>query len=294
MVSKRQHFSPDGKLLVLPDPTVPRTGKGVDPRPVIVCELKTGRWAKTRISVDLRYAAIDSTGKLLLAMDGQSYSLATGQPARRFGYSGLVRAANPAAPIVAYDTGVERRPPPWRVSLWNLRDNKLLAAVPHNENFKYSSYVEPVWTRDGTYLYFGDAVGEKFTYSREVVEKRKFVVRAWNVQTGKLVAELPWTGWMHPGPRAGTMILTDPSEDEKLRQFLHDAATGATAELPVQIIDAGGDKVAYFNRINRKPHVCVATLHWGDGPSVATRPAPATSRPSTTKLTPRKTIRSSP
>ena len=148
-------LSPDGKLVVSPDFSVPppRGADGVMRQPLLVCQLETVKVAKTQIAVDLRYADIDHTGKLLLDMDGQSFSLITGRPGKKFGYRGHVDAANPAAPIVAFNTGVERRPGPWHVYVWNLRDNKLLASLPHNENFKYSDKVLPVWTRDGTYVY---------------------------------------------------------------------------------------------------------------------------------------------
>ena len=279
-------LSPDGKLMVSPDYSVPppRGGDGVMRQPLLVCQLETGKAAKSQIAVDVRYADIDHTGKVLLDMDGKSFSLVTGKPARAFGYRGHVDAANPAAPIVAFNTGVERRPGPWHVYLWNLRENKLLAALPHNEKFKYSDKVQPVWTSDGTYVYFADVVGETFNYAPGALDDVPHVTRVWNVKTRQLVGgPLPWSNWRKPGPRVGTMILSVPPNDDAERFILHNAETGATADVPVRILDAGGDKVAYVKAVDGKPHVCIATLQWGadvrPGAAAATKPKADATKP---------------
>jgi hypothetical protein len=125
--------------------------------------------------------------------------------------------------------------------------------------------VLPVWTSDGTYIYFTDVLGENFTYAPG--EDRESVTRVWNAKTAQLVGTpLPWSNWRKPGPRPGTMIVSVPRNDDKNHVFLHDAATGNTADVPVRILDAGGSKVAYVKRIDGKPHVCVATMQWGAAP----------------------------
>ena len=81
------------------------------------------------------------------------------------------------------------------------------------------------------------------------------------------------------------MILSVEAGEDKSRFFLHDAASGATADLPVRVIDAGGDKIAYFKRIDGKQHVCVATLQWGEELTGKTKPAtkPAATRSNATR-----------
>jgi hypothetical protein len=259
-------YSPDGKLFVSPDFAAQAiSGNGIQRRPLLVCQVATGKVARTKIAVDLRYARIDYASKTLLDRDGQSHSLVTGRPGKKFGYTGHVAAANPAAPLVAFDTGVERTPGPYRVRVWNLRDDKLHAPLPHNERFKYSAYVLPAWTSDGAYVYFTDVLGDNFTYAPG--EDRESVTRVWNAKTAQLVgAPLRWSNWRKPGPLPGTMIVSVLGNDDKNHVFLHDAATGNTADLPVGVLDAGGSRVAYLKRIDGKPHLCVATLTWGAAP----------------------------
>ena len=273
-------YSPDGKLFVAPDfGAAAQSGNGIMRKPLLVCQIASGKVARTNINVDLRYARIDYTSKTLLDKDGQSYSLVTGRPGKKFGYTGHVDAANPAAPLMAFDTGVERTPGPYRVRVWNLRDDKLHAPLPHNERFKYSAYVRPVWTSDGAYIYFTDVLGDNFTY--EPGEDRESVTRVWDAKTAQLVGTpLPWSNWRKPGPRPGTMIVSVPRNDGQNHVFLHDAATGNTTDVPVRVLDAGGTRVAYVKRIDGKPHVCVATMQWGAAPRDGIS-RPASRNPST-------------
>ena len=134
-------------------------------------------------------------------------------------------------------------------------------------------------------------IGDAFTYGPGDRGKYPHVTRVWNVKTGQLVGEpLPWSNWRKPGPRPGTMILSVEAEEDKNRFFLHDAASGATADLPVRVIDAGGDKIAYLKRIDGKQHVRVATLRWGEDQGQgkakpATKPSP-TNAPATKPASP--------
>ncbi|MGB7156599.1 MAG: hypothetical protein WBD40_00950 [Tepidisphaeraceae bacterium] len=254
-----QPFSPNGKLLLLPDCTKPEPPGGEKRRPILVCETETGRIARTDIRADLRYGRIDASNHLLLYMSGQAYSLETGKRVKQFGYMGFVEAASPVAPLALVNTGIEGTPDtPNRVLVWNLRDDRLLATLPTNFRHPYTDDVSPEWTSDGTYIYFVDVTDEKDP-------ERPRITKVWNVKTGQLVGQpfreaIP----MGPGPLPGTMFLRQ-WRGEETAHVLHDAESGARVELPLKfdaVKDALGDKVAYVKSLDGNPHLCVATVKW--------------------------------
>ncbi|HEV2296686.1 MAG TPA: hypothetical protein VGR35_22785 [Tepidisphaeraceae bacterium] len=273
-----QPFSPDGKLLLLPDyHTRAKPGGGEKRRPILACQTETGRIVRTGIEADIRYGRVDATNRLLLYLDGQAFSLETGKRVREFGYMGIVEAANPRVPLLLVNTGKEGTPDtPDRVVIWNLREDRLLATLPTNFDHPWTDDVNPEWTRDGAYAYFIDVVA---VTERDGVRDRIRYAKVWNAKTGQLVgrpfrAEVP----LGLGPLPGTMFLRRRS-DEGATEILHHAESGAIAEIPEelgQVLAAMGDKIAFIKRIDGKPHLCVATLRWDlpDKPAPRGEPSP--------------------
>jgi hypothetical protein len=264
-------FSPDGKLLLLPECAQPAPRGGRQRSPVLICQTATGRLARTEIVADLRYARIDGTSKLFFDVDGSAYSLTTGKRVAKLGYRGIVCAANPVAPMLLIDTGMKGLSGPNRVHVWNLRDDRQLATLPTNPRHPYTDDVLPQWTSDGTYVYFIDVTDE-------TDRKEPRITKVWNVKTGQLVGQpfreaIP----MAPGPLPGSMFLRQ-WRGEGPAYALHHAETGTRVELPIKmddLRDAVGEKIAYFKKLDDKPHLCVATVKWDiPGVAVATSPKP--------------------
>ena len=77
---RTQPFSPNGKLLLLYEFTGGPEPPGWEKkRPILVCEIATGRVARTDIHADLRFGRIDTSNRLLLYRNGQAFSLETGK-----------------------------------------------------------------------------------------------------------------------------------------------------------------------------------------------------------------------
>jgi len=265
-----ESFSPDGKLLLLPECAEPAPRGGRQRSPVLVCETATGRLARTEIVADLRYGRIDGTSKLFFDVDGSAYSLTTGKRVAKLGYRGLVRAANPVAPMLLIDTGMEGLSQPYRVHVWNLRDDRKLATLPTNPRHPYTDDVSPQWTSDGTYVYFIDVTDE-------TDPKEPRITKVWNVKTGQLVGQ-PFREAtpMAPGPLPGSMFLRQ-WRGEGAAYVLHHAETGTRVELPIKmddLRDAVREKIAYSKEIDGKAHLCVATVKW-DIPGVVPPAKPA-------------------
>jgi hypothetical protein len=276
-------FDPSGRMLALPDyHEEPPQFLGDYERPVLLYEVATGRTRPTPIRTDLRYARIDSTGRVLVGHGSLVHPLAGGR-ARRLkveAQRGSVSSVSPVAPLAVYyiveaerDTITETK-----VLLWDFNRDALVASLPVELNWSLDDAI-PQWTSNGQYVYYPGA--DRY---RGGAGGAGVLCRVWDGRQKRVVANVRDCWAVGPGPTPDSMILREGGLDVARRLLLHHPKTDTlrpiALEDPERFVHAWRDKVLFTRDVDKVPHVFVADLavpKGNDQPS--SRPAAAATRP---------------